>query len=133
MDLQSQLCLDSSERGVFLCYNYCMDYLKQVVLKDKLITEPTLVEFIGGCFRETGGIKGVHEDLAGVGYGKLSEAAYDYLDEAKKSGSLNLKSLTSHELRIFCLSIVATLQDYHDLDALMMLDFDRAMALIREI
>lgn len=73
------------------------------------------------------------EDLEGIGYGELGKTAYAHLDEAKQTGSLSLESVKSQELKVFCLSIVATLQDYHDLDTLMMLTFDEAMELIRKI
>ena len=110
-----------------------MKDIKQVILSNKTISEPALTAFISNCFRETGGIKGVTEDLAGIGYGERGKTAYNYLDDAKQTGSLNLESLKSQELKVFCLSVVSTLQDYHDLDTLMVLTFDEAMELIRKI
>ncbi len=109
---------------------------ERIVLSDKTISDPSLIGFIETCFHETGGCGIVAEDLAGIGYKDLCDAAYDYNDTLKRTGDMDLQPYTSQDLKIFILSIVSSLEDHKHLDdggLFINMKFSEALDLIRSI
>ncbi len=110
-----------------------MEDIQKIILKDKEIIDPQIMQFIKQSMIETGGIKYVSQDLKKNGYEKFVVNAYPLLDEAKKTNILNLKEYSLIDMRLICTSIVASLEDCKDLNTLMMLTMQQAMDLIRRI
>ncbi len=109
------------------------DLIKKAQLSDKTIEDRELLGFISQCFRETGGIRQVTEELGKIGFSEFNVTAYALLDKAEATGTLDLTKFDSKTLRTVCNSIVATLEDCGDLETLMSIELDEARTFLNRI
>jgi hypothetical protein len=109
-----------------------MEKLTKVILKDKEITDRTLLDLIWECMGETGGIQHVGRNLTEIGYPNFNHRAYAEIDKAEQTHHFDFSDLSSNEFLVICIVIFATVKEVEQ-DILIATPFDEGIQLLRGI
>lgn len=106
--------------------------IESIRLKNKQVTDPQLARFLVDCIWQLDGFSGVIEamvekQLSEIAAVVLKAREYAYVN---KNPELDLATVEAGSLRALCTAVVDVLDDYGDLEIIMVIDKKKAHRLL---